>query len=156
MKEKISWELSALRGLSSAGSLSPHCLSLLSYFTHPGKEQTDGYHLCLVTDVMGGDFRSLRRSLRSKKMVLPLPLAQRILLHTLRGIAHIHSCGVVHTDIKDDNIMFSAKSTSPDDIDAILAADPPRLNPPEQSVDGIVRTAVSQPLPLPSLEDAMT
>ena len=146
----------ALSSLSSPGSISPHCLSLHSHFTIPGKEPTDGSHLCLVTDVMGGDARSLRRGLGGKHWVLPLPLVKRILLHTLRGIAHLHSCGAVHTDLKDDNIMFSTKSMSTADIDAILAADPPRLNPPEQSVNGMVRSAVSQPLPLPSLEDAMT
>ena len=155
MQQGVSWELSALKRISSPGSVSAHCLSLLSHFTHRGRGN-DGEHLCLVTDVMGGDVRSLQLSLTGEPKVFPLPLAKRILLHTLRGIAHIHSCGVVHTDLKHDNIMFSAKSASPAYIDALLAADPPRHNPPEESWDSIVQSAVSQPLPQPSLEEAMT
>jgi hypothetical protein len=36
-----------------------HCPRLLAKFIHPGKDR-DGDHLCLVTDVMGGDLKSLQ------------------------------------------------------------------------------------------------
>ena len=38
--------------------------------------------------------------------VFPLPLAKRILLHVLRGIAHAHRSGVAHTNLKQDDIFF--------------------------------------------------
>ncbi|KAG5352315.1 hypothetical protein C0989_002850 [Termitomyces sp. Mn162] len=44
---------------------------------------------------------------------------------------------------------------STQDITSLLENDPPRLHDPEYSPDGIVQSAVSQPLPFPSLEDAM-
>jgi serine/threonine protein kinase len=90
------------------------------------------------------------------KQGFPLPLAKRILLHTLRGLAHMHNYGIVHTDLKHDNIMFDAGSLTQADMEALIDGDPPRRHPPEESWDCTVRAAVSQPLPLPSLSDAMT
>lgn len=51
------WELEVLQRLSSP-PLTPHCLQLMSHFTFPGKG-TAGQHLCLVTNVLGGDVKSL-------------------------------------------------------------------------------------------------
>ena len=159
VRKGITWELAALERLSAptsaSGHESNHCLRLLSHFTHTGNDQ-DGEHLCLVTDIMGGDVRSLLRHTLANHNAIPLPLAKRILLHTLRGIAYMHYCGVVHTDLKADNIMFDAGFTTTADFATLIATDPPRLNPPEDSWEGTVQTAVSQPLPLPALSDVMT
>ncbi|KAF9506102.1 hypothetical protein BS47DRAFT_1378152 [Hydnum rufescens UP504] len=56
-----------------------------------------------------------------------------ILLHTLRGLAHMHHCGVAHTDLKHDNIMFDVGPLTQADITALIEEDPPRCHPPEQS-----------------------
>lgn len=116
---------------------------------HPGKGSS-GDHSCFVTPVYGGDVKTLWAQHEN----FPLPLAKRMLLHTLRGIAHAHSKDVIHTDLKRDNIFFTSP-LSRQDIDAILSSDPSRRNPPEASLDGIVSSAVTQPLPAPSLDDAM-
>ncbi|KAF8067837.1 kinase-like domain-containing protein, partial [Lyophyllum atratum] len=100
---------------------------------------------------LGGDVKSLQVKVARKG--LPLPLAKRILLHTLRGLAHMHHCNIVHTDLKHDNIMFDAGSA---DIAALIEADPPRRHAPEESWECTVQAAVSQPLPLPSLSEAVT
>ncbi|KAG5725224.1 Dual specificity protein kinase lkh1 [Termitomyces sp. T112] len=78
----------------------------------------------------------------------------RIILHILRGLAHTHKHGYIHSDLKLDNIFFST-NMSTQDITSLLENDPPRLHDPEYSPDGLVQSAVSQPLPIPSLEDAM-
>ncbi|KAG6860547.1 hypothetical protein C0995_009941 [Termitomyces sp. Mi166 len=44
---------------------------------------------------------------------------------------------------------------STEDITSLLISDPSRRHDPENSPDGMVQAAVSQPLPLPSFEDAM-
>lgn len=83
---------------------------------------------------------------------LTLPVAKHISLHILRGIAHAHRCGVIHTDIKPDNIFMTSDLSTPQ-IDAVLGSTPPRRHPPETSLDGDVEVAVSQPLPMVSLEE---
>ena len=129
-----------------------HCPRLLADFIHPGKDQ-DGDHLCLVTDVMGGDVKALQAEGNTN---FPLPLAKRILLHTLRGLAHMHHCQIVHTDLKHDNIMFDTGSITQSDIATLMERDPTRRHPPEESWECVVQVAVSQPLPLPSLSEAIT
>ena len=152
----VMWELAALQRLSfpRTGPPSDHCLRLISHFIHPGKAQ-DGDHLCLVTQLLAGDVRTLQVNMKNN--AFPLPLAKRVLLHILRGIEYVHRHGVTHTDLKHDNILFDLGRLTTADVSAIVEADPPRLNPPEESWDSTVQSAVSQPLPLPSsVEDAMT
>jgi serine/threonine protein kinase len=103
---------------------------------------------------MGGDVKALQVEVAGKNG-LPLPLAKRILLHTLRGLAHMHHCQIVHTDLKHDNIMFDTGPITQADIAALIERDPSRRHPPEESWECVVQAAVSQPLPLPSLSEAM-
>ena len=67
----------------------------------------------------------------------------------------MHSREVVHTDLKPDNIMFDVGPMTNDRFASLVNADPPRRHPPEKSWDWIVQAAASQPLPLPSLSEAM-
>ncbi|KDQ25197.1 hypothetical protein PLEOSDRAFT_1046229, partial [Pleurotus ostreatus PC15] len=82
-----------------------------------------------------------------------LPLAKHVALHLLSGLAFAHGRHIVHTDLKVDNILFTTGATK-EDIDKWVKWDPPRRNPPEMSSDGIVQSAVSQPMKLPSEEEA--
>ncbi|KAG6886875.1 hypothetical protein C0992_001877 [Termitomyces sp. T32_za158] len=78
----------------------------------------------------------------------PFHFIKRIILHTLRGLAHMHKNGYIHTDLKLDNIFFSTKMYSKkmyaQEIKSMLETDPPRLHDPEGSLDGLVQAAPSQ------------
>jgi serine/threonine protein kinase len=159
IEKGVMQELSVLRVISpDQGDVSKHCIRLRGFFQQRGKGE-DGIHLCLIFDLLGGDVNSLickRKDKDQRKDPVPLALAKRILLHTLRGIAHLHGLGIVHTDLKPNNIMFDYGPLSTEDLTALVTADPPRRNPPERVGDLVFQSAVSQPLPLPSYPEAMT
>ncbi|KAG5351593.1 hypothetical protein C0989_005672 [Termitomyces sp. Mn162] len=145
-----SFEFEALQAVTVTRTPSPHILKLRAAFNHMGKGR-DGNHLCYVTQLHGGN---VARLIGDGTVPFPFPLAKRIILHTLRGIAHMHKHGYIHTDIKLDNILHSG-NMSDEDITSWLISDPSRRHDPEDSPDGIVEAAVSQPFPLPSVDDAM-
>lgn len=89
----------------------------------PGKVTTDGEHLCIVTDLMGGDVEPLMQGFYSRKRCLPLPLAKHVLRHVLQGLVQVQSLGVAHTDLKSDNIIFDVDFSL--DVPSLLARDPP-------------------------------
>ncbi|KAJ7435408.1 kinase-like domain-containing protein [Mycena latifolia] len=129
-----------------------YCTTLLSHFIHPGKPN-DGQHLCLVMDVLAGDVETLRTGLRA----LPPQLVKRILRDCLRGLAQLHASGCVHTDLKASNIMCNVPDlTTENNLRGIIAETPARRHPPEQSWDCLVEAAVSQPLPPPTIEQALS
>ncbi|KAJ7224018.1 kinase-like domain-containing protein [Mycena haematopus] len=140
-----SWEAEALRYLSRPPS--PYCVRLLDEFTIPGRGSA-GTHICFVLPLYGGDVKAL---MKSRKTPFELPTAKRIMLHFLRGLAHMHARDVVHTDIKPDNILFTT-DLSTTALERWIQKDPSRRHPPEMSEDGIVHAAVSQPLPIISDE----
>ncbi|KAJ7602495.1 kinase-like protein [Mycena polygramma] len=110
-----------------------------------------GSHKCFVLPVYGGDVANLLRAQEGRP--LELGTVKRISLHALRGIAHAHGRGVVHTDLKPDNIFFSTELRTAD-IERWMDEDPSRRHPPEMSDDGAMQAAVSQPLPMISEKDA--
>ncbi|KAJ7157465.1 kinase-like domain-containing protein, partial [Mycena filopes] len=144
--EKAAWEANASRLLSYRPQ-SPHCAPLLDEFIIPGRGSA-GPHLCFVLPFYGGDVKSL---VNSRETPLPPPTSKRILLHLLRGLVHMHDRGVVHTDLKQDNILFSTE-LEPADMERWMEEDPSRRHPEHMSPDGLVQSAVSQPLPMISDE----
>jgi len=144
----VVWEAEALRLVSQPPA--PHCTQLLDEFTIPGKGSA-GSHMCFVMPVYGGDVKTL---VEARTTALPLPLVKRVALHLLRGISYAHERGIVHTDLKHDNIFFSTTMTA-DDIEAWVTKEPSRRHTPEASHDGVVQAAVSQPLPMISEDEAM-
>ena len=107
--------------------------------------------MCFVMPVCGGYVEAV---VHAQSTALPFSLAKRIILHLLRGIAYVHERGIVHTDLKHDNIFFST-TMSMEDIGAWVTGEPSRRHPLETSHDGVMQVAVSQPLPMISEDEAM-
>ncbi|KAF7848821.1 hypothetical protein BT93_L1537 [Corymbia citriodora subsp. variegata] len=89
--------------------MEPKVLSLLS--PHPNllrmhNAYEDSSHLHLVLDLC--DSPDLHRTVASAGP-LPEPEAARILSQLMRAVAHCHRHGVVHRDIKPDNILFDSR-----------------------------------------------
>jgi serine/threonine protein kinase len=105
------WELVTLYRISARAS-SPHSPRLLDDFIIAGRGSA-GRHLCIVLPLFGGDVGTLVTACKKR---FPLPLVKRIVLHVFRGLAHAHASGIVHTDIKRNNIFYTA-SMGTDSID---------------------------------------
>lgn len=95
----------------------------------------------------------MKTLIEARTTALSLPLAKRIALHLLHGIARAREREVVHTNFKLDNVFFSTTMTT-DDLEAglrkILRSDMDRR--PRMTARC---RAVSQPLPMISEDEAM-
>lgn len=84
-------------------------------------------HICLVMDVHGLDIGTFRRAAPQK--ALAPHIVRVIMRQVVAAIAHLHACGIVHTDVKPDNILFRT-SMSSQEITAWLAgiSDPSEIH----------------------------
>ena len=75
----------------------PNCISIFDVGTLP-----DG-SLYLAVELLDGDTLT---TLLEREVQLPVPRALHILRHLLNGLNHVHAAGLVHRDIKPDNIVL--------------------------------------------------
>jgi eukaryotic-like serine/threonine-protein kinase len=96
------------REAMTAGRLKhPNCVTVSDF----GQLEDGG--LYLVMELLSG--RSLGALLdESENERVPPPRAIHIARQILRGLAHAHSLGVVHRDIKPDNVFLVARDGDPD------------------------------------------
>ncbi|EPS94311.1 hypothetical protein FOMPIDRAFT_1134622 [Fomitopsis schrenkii] len=80
-----------------------HTCQLLDSFIHNGPNSR---HICLVLEPLGLSALDVYRSFPAS---LPLILVQRIAKDILLGLQYVHECGIIHTDIKGDNIMLTGQ-----------------------------------------------
>mmetsp|Transcript_61685 Transcript_61685/g.142154 ORF Transcript_61685/g.142154 Transcript_61685/m.142154 type:complete len:525 (+) Transcript_61685:108-1682(+) len=82
-------------------------VELFDYFEHIGDHlDSKGQprkHVCMVFEVMGPNVLALIKQYNFKGV--PLPIVQRVARDVLIGLEHIHACGIIHTDLKPENVL---------------------------------------------------
>ncbi|KAL8933703.1 MAG: hypothetical protein Q9211_005636 [Gyalolechia sp. 1 TL-2023] len=107
-------------------STSAHVITLLDHFYCQGP---NGTHLCLVLEPMGASVEAMLDELPQNRPNMPKRfgqvsrypkwMAKRVLTHMLRGIAFLHSKGVMHGDIQPGNLLFSAPTLDSVDVEEL-------------------------------------
>ncbi|KAJ7167949.1 kinase-like protein [Mycena filopes] len=125
---------------------SPHYAPLLDEFLM--LRPSTGSHLCFVLPVYGGDVGRFA----GRKTPLDIWTSKRIILHSLRGLAHMHGRRVIHTDLKSTNVLFCTNLATAD-IERWIAMDPAQARPPVRTPPfGLMDGNLPQPMPLISEE----
>eukprot|EP00930_Biecheleria_cincta_P036914 TRINITY_DN2529_c0_g1_i2.p1 TRINITY_DN2529_c0_g1~~TRINITY_DN2529_c0_g1_i2.p1 ORF type:complete len:782 (+),score=185.89 TRINITY_DN2529_c0_g1_i2:28-2346(+) len=93
-------EVMLLERLHGGGG-SEHVVKMTDHFWHTGP---NGRHKCMTFEVMGENLLALVKHYDYNG--LPLPLCRRLSRHTLLGLEFIHARGVIHTDVKLENVLI--------------------------------------------------
>merc|ERR1719171_1179914 len=95
-------------------------VTLLDYFEHQGP---NGTHVCMVFEVMGPNVLALIKQYEFKGV--PGHLVRKVAAHTLVGLDYLHRvCGIIHTDLKPENVLISCPWSVPVDKQGIALIDP--------------------------------
>jgi len=79
----------------------PNCISLVESFTDEDRDKI--FIVCEY--VSGGSLQSLLEKAPSKR--IPLTQARSIFKQLIHALEYLHSIGIVHSDIKPDNILLT-------------------------------------------------
>ncbi|CAJ1362181.1 unnamed protein product [Effrenium voratum] len=99
--EQAQDEVMLLERMHLNGKSSPFVVQMTDHFWHTGP---NGRHKCMTFEVMGENLLALVKHYDYQG--IPLDMCRRISRHTLRGLEYIHACGVIHTDVKLENVLI--------------------------------------------------
>ncbi|TDL24708.1 kinase-like protein [Rickenella mellea] len=151
------WERSSMKQITNANrdhAGYQHCLTLRDEFCCTSYH---GPHACFVTEVLGSDLQSLRST--QPNHAFSVSITKRIIKQVLHALEYVHrECGLVHRDVKPQNIMVSMEASDVM-IAEYLDKNPattyePRVEP-DLSPNPII-TVRSQPLPNFGLDSTLS
>jgi serine/threonine-protein kinase SRPK3 len=103
-------EIKLLERIATANPGHPgrqHIVSLLDHFEHKGP---NGTHICLVFEALGESILSTIK--RYQYRGLPVHIVKQITKQVLLGLDYLHrECGVIHTDLKPENVLIAIDNT---------------------------------------------
>lgn len=84
-----------------------HTSPLIDHFEHTGP---NGTHKCLIFPVMAESLDTFRQKFCGE--CIPSGIVKRVTRQILSALEYAHGQGVIHTDIKADNVMIVLKDQS--------------------------------------------
>ncbi len=113
----LSSEVSVQRFMEEARAVSrmnhPHVVSVFDFGRTP---QTEGGYLFLVMELLTGP--DLAKVLGHERL-LPIRRVTSIVVQTLEALAEAHHLGIVHRDVKPENIVLEPRRTGQDHVKVI-------------------------------------
>lgn len=101
-------EIAILIDLSKSQECSPYLVCFNDAFSAKYGQYNYKYIFLRTEFIEGHRLEDLRVCLSDKTKMIPQSLLRFIIYSILKGLEYIHSKGVAHRSIKDDNIMFNS------------------------------------------------
>ncbi|KAF8509956.1 kinase-like domain-containing protein [Gautieria morchelliformis] len=79
---------------------------LVEYLDDFKVEGPNGTHQCIVTEVLGPSIGADIEEIYGPEERYPIEIAKNLVAQIMRGVAYLHSCGVVHGDLHVGNILL--------------------------------------------------
>lgn len=101
-------EIELLTAISKAEMhRTPRCVQLNHFFSYRGP---NGNHCCMIFDVYGENLLTLLE--RYDYEGIPLPIVKCISFQILQALDTVHTAGIIHTDLKPENVLLSSPKHS--------------------------------------------
>lgn len=71
----------------------------------------NGTHMCFVYERLGGSLLDLIKHYDYRG--IPSPIARTLVKDMLSGLSFLHGCGIIHTDIKPENVLLKSPVMEP-------------------------------------------
>ena len=80
-------------------------IKLMNSFVYNNSE---GKHTCFIYELMGGTLLDIFKAYEDDN--IPMNLCKKLIKETFLSLAELHSLGIIHTDLKPENIMIKKKN----------------------------------------------